>query len=300
MGAGCDIPLPNRWQSMSQVITRKVQLGEIELAIAEAGRGGRPLLLLHGFTGAKEDFTDWVDALASLGWHTVAPDHRGHGDSSKPASAEAYSMSILAQDATALVDALGWDDYTLLGHSMGGFVAQMMAFADPARIFGLILMDTGHGPVEGIDPDQIGLAATIAVESGIDTLADLVAEIDSPLDTPAHRRLLEERPGYAQFEDGKFRSTSPYLYASVAQELTSCPDSLADLSGMDPQPPTLVLVGEQDAPFLGSAQRMAGALPKSTLAVIPDAGHSPQFENPDAWWRTVSSFLESISEHVCG
>jgi pimeloyl-ACP methyl ester carboxylesterase len=69
---------------------------------------------------------------------------------------------------------------------------------------------------------------------------------------------------------------------------------------MDPQPPTLVLVGEQDAPFLGSARRMAGVLPRSTLAVIPDAGHSPQFENPDAWWQTVASFLGSISELVRG
>ncbi len=282
------------------MITRTVQLGDVDLAIAEAGTGGRPLLLLHGFTGAKEDFTDWVDALAALGWHAVAPDHRGHGDSSKPASVEAYSMSILAKDSTALVDSLEWDCYTLLGHSMGGFLAQRMALADPARILGLILMDTGHGPVEGIESDQVSLAATIAVESGIDTLADLMAEIDSPLDTVAHRRLLEDRPGYAQFEDHKLRSTSPYLYASILQELISCPDLLAGLSGMEPQPPTLVIVGEQDAPFLGSAQRMAGALPKSALAVIPDAGHSPQFENPDAWWQSVSSFLELISEVVRG
>jgi 3-oxoadipate enol-lactonase len=280
---------------MGGVITRKVHLGDVQLAIAEAGMGGRPLLLLHGFTGAKEDFTDWFDALAARGWHAVAPDHRGHGDSSKPAWAEAYSMSILAQDSVALVDALGWDSYTLLGHSMGGFVAQRMVLADPARILGLILMDTGHGPVEGIDSDQVGLAATIAVESGIDALADVMAEIDSPLDTGAHRRLLEDRPGYAQFEDRKFRSTSPYLYASIAQELTSCPDSLADLSEMRSQPPTLVLVGEQDVPFLGSANRIAGVLSKSTLAVITDAGHSPQFENPDAWWHAVSSFLGSIS-----
>jgi 3-oxoadipate enol-lactonase len=285
---------------MGQVITRKVQLGDVELAIAEAGIGGRPLLLLHGFTGAKEDFTDWVDALAALGWHAVAPDHRGHGDSSKPAGVEAYSTSILAADSTALVDALGWDRYTLLGHSMGGFVAQRMAFANPARILGLVLMDTGHGPVDGIDPDQVTLAVTIAVESGMDTLADLMAEIDSPLETAAHRRLVEVRPGYAQFEDRKFRATSPYLYASVAQELISCTDSLTSLSGMDPQPPTLVLVGEQDAPFRESAQRMAGVLRNATLAVIPDAGHSPQFENPDAWWQTVSSFLESISKPVRG
>src|SRR5580704_3815582 len=172
--------------------TRKVQVGDVELAIAEAGTGGRPLLLLHGFTGAKEDFTDWFDALAARGWHAVAPDHRGHGDSSKPASMGAYSISILAADSTALVDALGWDAYTLLGHSMGGFVAQRMACDDPSRILGLILMDTGHGPVEGLDPEQVGLAASIAIESGMDALADLVAEIESPLDTPAHRRLLED------------------------------------------------------------------------------------------------------------
>ncbi len=278
------------------MITRKVRLRHVDLAIAEAGTGGRPLLLLHGFTGAKEDFTDWVDALAALGWHVVVPDHRGHGDSSKPTDVEAYSMSVLATDSAALVDALEWDSFTLLGHSMGGFVAQRMACADPARIVGLILMDTGHGPVEGLDPDLVGLAATIAVESGMDALADLIAEIDSPLDTAAHRRLLKDRPGLAQFEDRKLRSTSPYLYASVAQELISCPDLLADLSEMDPQPPTLVLVGEQDTPFLGSAKRMAEVLHKSTLAVIPDAGHSPQFENPDAWWKAVSSFLDSLSE----
>lgn len=285
---------------MRTVLTRKVPLGDVELAIAEAGTGGRPLLLLHGFTGAKEDFTDWVDALAALGWHVVAPDHRGHGDSSKPARVEAYSMSILAKDSVALVDGLGWDHYTLLGHSMGGFIAQRMAIANPARIVGLILMDTGHGPVKGIDPDQVTLATTIAIESGMGTLSDLMAEIDSPLDTAAHRRVLEDHPGFAQFEDRKFRSTSPFLYASIGQELISCPDSLAGLSAMDPQPPTLVLVGEQDAPFLKSAKRMARVLPKSTLEVIPDAGHSPQFENPDAWWRTVTSFLESISELVDG
>ena len=265
---------------MGEVITREVQLGDVELAMAEAGMGGRPLLLLHGFTGAKEDFTDWLDALGALGWHAVVPDHRGHGESSKPASVKAYSMSILANDSTALVNTLGWDTYTLLGHSMGGFVAQRMAIANPARILGLVLMDTGHGPVDGIDPDQVGLAATIAVESGMETLADLMAETDSPLDTEAHRRLLEDRPGYAQFEDRKLRFTSPYLYASMARELISCPDLLADLSGMDPQPPALVLVGEQDTPFLGSAQRMAGVLSNANSGSHPRCWPQPAIREP--------------------
>jgi 3-oxoadipate enol-lactonase len=155
-------------------------------------------------------------------------------------------------------------------------------------------MDTGHGPVDGIDPEDVAMAAEIATGMGMDALADLLQNVKSPLDTAAHRRVLEERPGYAQFEDHKLRSTSPYLYAAIARELTTCADSLVSLSAMDPEPSTLVLVGEQDTPFLDSARRMAEVLPGSKLIVIPDAGHSPQFENPAGWWGAVSTFLETI------
>jgi len=54
------------------------------LEYAEEGAGGRPFLLLHGFTGAKEDFADHLDRWADRGWHVVAPDLRGHGGSSAP------------------------------------------------------------------------------------------------------------------------------------------------------------------------------------------------------------------------
>jgi pimeloyl-ACP methyl ester carboxylesterase len=274
--------------------TRTLSVGPVDLVIADAGEGGRPLLLLHGFTGAKEDFTEWLDPLAALGWHAVAPDHRGHGASSKPEGRDAYSMSILADDAVALVDALGWGRYVLLGHSMGGFIAQRMAGADPGRLLGLVLMDTGHGAVKGIELSQAELAGKIAVESGMDVLADLLAKSDSPLVTPAHQRLLIERPGYGEFGERKLRATSPWLYASVSRELLTAPDTLELLGAMDPAPPTLVIVGEQDTPFLGASRRMAGAVPGSTLTFLPDAGHSPQFENPDAWWAALSSFLDTV------
>ena len=274
--------------------TRTLSVGTVELSIAEAGEGGRPILLLHGFTGAKEDFTEWLDPLAASGWHAVAPDHRGHGASSKPRDAGAYSFQTLADDAAALVAALGWGRYALLGHSMGGYVAQRVALGDPGRLLGLVLMDTGHGPVEGIDASQADLAAKIALESGMDALADVMASHPSPLETPAHQRLLEVRAGYAEFEDRKFRATSPWLYAALASELVTGPDILDDLAAMDPAPPTLVIVGEQDTPFLVSAQRLADVLATSTLATIPEAGHSPQFENPTMWWGALSSFLETL------
>ena len=59
--------------------------------------------------------------------------------------------------------------------------------------------------------------------------------------------------------------------------------------------PTLVIVGEQDTPFIKASENMAKTIPGAELAWIPDAGHSPQFENADAWWAAVSGFLGSLA-----
>jgi pimeloyl-ACP methyl ester carboxylesterase len=273
---------------------RTIDLGPVELSIAESGAGGRPFLLLHGFTGAKEDFTEWLDPLAEAGWHAVAPDHRGHGASSKPEDESAYSFEILAADSLALLDALGWDHYALLGHSMGGMVAQFIATKSPERLRALVLMDTGHGPIENLDPAMVEAAVSIVRTQGIGALADLLADRDSPLDTPAHQRLLAEKQGYAEFEDRKFRSTSPSLYAPLSSSFVNTSDRLDDLRRLPDTLRTLVIVGEQDQPFIGPSERMAEAIPDASLVVIPDAGHSPQFENPEAWWAALSGFLGKL------
>src|SRR3954465_6875076 len=76
---------------------RRVGVGPVELEVLEAGEGGGPLLLVHGFTGAKEDFADHVDDLAAAGWHVVAPDQRGHGRSDAPADEAAYDLGVLGR-----------------------------------------------------------------------------------------------------------------------------------------------------------------------------------------------------------
>jgi 3-oxoadipate enol-lactonase len=280
---------------MRCVDTRRVAVNGIELEIAEAGSGGRPLLLLHGFTGSKEDFTEWLDPLAETGWHAVAPDHRGHGKSSKPLTESDYSIEILAQDALSLADMLDWPHFALLGHSMGGFISQAMAFRAAERLDALILMDTRNGPVTSIDPDLVAAAVSVVRTRGIDALADMLLGRESPLDTPAHRKLLAERPGFAEFEDYKFRSSSPFLYTALAAEMLTLPDSLDKLRSLPPNLSVLVIVGQQDTPFLEPSREIQQAIAGSQLVVIPDAGHSPQFENPEAWWKAVSDFLAGVA-----
>jgi pimeloyl-ACP methyl ester carboxylesterase len=273
---------------------RLVSLGDVELSIAEAGAGQRRLLLVHGFTGAKEDFTPWLDRLAGLGWHAVAPDLRGHGASSKPAEEPAYSFELLAADVLGLADALGWDRFVLLGHSMGGMIAQFVARSAPARLAGLILMDTTHGPLDTLDRDLIAAAVSIVRAQGIGALADIMAEQEGPLTTPAHRRLLAGKPGYAEFNNPKLRATSPGLYAAMAPVFPVAADRLESLRQLPAGLPVLVIVGEQDQPFLAPAERMAAAIGHGSLAIITDAGHCPQFENPDAWWQALTAYLANI------
>ncbi len=278
-----------------QAVERHVDLGDVQLSIAEAGAGRRPLLLVHGFTGAKEDFTPWLDRLADVGWHAVAPDLRGHGASSKPAGDAAYSFEILADDVLRLADALGWEQVVLLGHSMGGMVAQFLALKAAARIDALILMDTSHGPLDNLDPDLVEAAVAIVRARGMDGLAEVMAERDGPLETPAHQRLTAEQPGYAEFEDRKFRATSPTLYAAMASEFVTTADRLDSLRDLPKSLPVLVIVGEQDQPFLSPSQRMAAAVGRGALEIIPNAGHCPQFENSDAWWDALAGFLAKIA-----
>ncbi len=273
---------------------RTIAVGDVELAIAEAGSGGRPLLLVHGFTGAKEDFTDWLEPLAAGGWHAVAVDSRGHGGSSKPDELAAYTWDTLAGDVLGIATALwGEELFVLLGHSMGGAIAQEALLRAPERVRAVVLMDTTHGPLE-IDSSDVALAVSIVEEHGIDALADaLAARGSSPLDTPAHRRVLAERTGYAEYGDRKLRASAPAMYRAMLQAFFGHADRLDELRGVSV--PALVIVGEQDRPFLGPSERMAKTIPGARLAVIPNAGHSPQFENPDAWWPALSSFLDEVA-----
>lgn len=267
--------------------------GSIELEVAEAGAGGRPLLLVHGFTGAKEDFGDWIDPLAAAGWHVLAPDQRGHGGSDQPDDEAAYSFDGYATDLLALLDAVGWSAAVALGHSMGGMVVQTAALRSPDRFEALVLMDTSHRAVR-TDAGIIDLAVGIARAEGMAAvMAAQAAVAAAPAASVA--RVLASRPGHQEFNERKLLGSSPAMYAAMLQAITDTTaaiDRLPDLERI--AVPTLVMVGEEDAPFLKPSRRMAAAIPGAELAVIADAAHSPQFENPEEWWAVLSAFLARV------
>lgn len=274
--------------------TGTIDIAGLTLAVAEAGAGSaRHLLLLHGFAGAKEDFTEWLDRLADAGWHAAAFDQRGHGESAKPGGEENYSLRLLEQDLEGVVDHLGWDRFVLFGHSMGGMVAQLYAIAHPERLAGLILMGTSATRPDGIEAELVSLGREVVRAGG--TAALLEAQRDfgpGPLDTQAHRRLVAQRPGYVEFCDRKTLAASDDMWVALSAEMLSQADRTPALERL--AVPTLVVVGAFDETFLRQSGDLAGAIPGAELAVIGLAGHCPQFERPEEWWAVMSDFLTRL------
>ena len=269
---------------------RPIETGGMRFVALEEGVGGRPLLLLHGWTGSKEDFADWIDPLAGDHFHVVAPDQRGHGHTSKPSGEDAYSVATYAHDAIGLADRLGWERFCLLGHSMGGMIAQEVALRIPGRLDALVLMDTHHGAID-VAPSIIEAGIDTARTQGTEFIADMMslANEPGPLDSEAYRRVCAERPGHFERGIETTRLSSSAMFAAMLEHMAHAPSRLEALRGLEV--PTLVLVGEQDTPFMDASVALAGAIPGARLEVIADAGHSPQFEAPQAWWDAMVSFL---------
>lgn len=271
-----------------------VDLGDVSLHVLDAGEGGRPVMLVHGFTATADEVAGIVEPLAGAGWHAVAPDLRGHGRSDRPTEAGAYSLEIMAADVLALADRLGWDRFALLGHSMGGGIAQLIALDHPDRLTGLVLASTFHGPVPGITMDLIQLGQWVVQAAGMEGLADAQAarRAESPESVATHERLEQAIPGYAEQSRARLVSTSPDMWMAMAPLFVDQEDRLERLTKLEV--PTAVIVGELDGTMFDDCRRLAEAIPGAHLTVLPGAGHVPQLEAPDAWWDAVSGFLSRL------
>ena len=262
----------------------------VGLAVEVVG-DGPGLLLVHGLGGAKEDFADHVPTLARD--HTVVIfDHRGHGESDNPTDPAAYSFARLVADTLAVADATGLDHFRLLGHSMGGMVARKIAIHESSRVEALVMMDTSAGPVPGFDPELVDIGVEVALTQGKQALKELL-DWATPFESPAYKR---SRRRAARLRRVRGAEVGGHVGDHVGHDpaRARAPGRRSPAMAASLRAPLLVLVGAQDEPFVIAAHAMADAIPAPQLVVIPDAGHSPQFENPEAWIAALTGFLSAL------
>lgn len=131
---------------------RFVETNGIRMHIAEAGEG--PLvLLLHGFPESWHSWRHQLVALAEAGYHAVAPDQRGYGQTDAPEEIDQYTLLHLAGDIVGLVQALGADRAVVVGHDWGSPVAATVGLFRPDLVRGVALLSVPYTPRS--DTDQL-------------------------------------------------------------------------------------------------------------------------------------------------
>jgi pimeloyl-ACP methyl ester carboxylesterase len=276
-------------------MAKRVTLDQVEMAYDELGSGTRPLVLVHGFTGSKRDFSWRYGELAKLG-RIVVPDLRGHGESTHTGDAAGYTLEQVAADLVAFFDALGIESCDLLGHSMGGMAALRVALGAPERVASLVLMDTSaHCPKE-IPRSILELAGRIAVEAGTRKLVEIMRERapTEPSRTAADRRNEAAwGEGYwTEWRYPNFAELDPVAYGAFGRAILDQGTIAPRLKTI--RCPALVMVGAEDTQFLEAAAELAAGIPRAKRVDVPNAGHQPQLENPAAWLAAIREHLAQV------
>ncbi len=269
-----------------------ITINGLNIVHEDCRSSGRPFVLVHGFTGNRHDFRDHFDELCGLG-RTIAYDHRGHGDSAHAGEPTSYSFAHLVDDLRHFLEALEVETVDLLGHSMGGMVALRYALAHPDTVGSLVLMNTSSRVPDGFDRGIFAAGGELAAAEGMERLAEVAMSLakEDPNRAPAsvsYEREIGSEAFWARHRR-RMLAMDPLAFGSLGIEMCDQEPVTERLGAIDC--PTTIIIGDQDRAFLVPSEEMAAAIPGARRVVIPDAAHSPQLENPEAWFSAIREHL---------
>jgi N-formylmaleamate deformylase len=251
----------------------------INIHYRRTGGSKPPLVLLHGLTGSG---ACWIPLARGLKgeYDVLMPDARGHGNSSTPLNG--YRYEDHASDVVGLIQGLGLAAPVLLGHSMGGMTAAVVASQAATAIRGVILAD----------PTFLSSQRQREVnESG-------VAE--------QHRRILTLNKGdvVAQLRQRHPHRSSEFIELLAEARLQTRIDAFEVLTPPNPEyrelvstiyVPILLVIGDNGVVSLETARELQKLNPRLRVEGIEDVGHGLPYDQPDRFEAVVRSFLRSVA-----
>lgn len=263
----------------------------VRLYYEETG-AGQTVIFVHEFAG---DMRSWEPQLRHFGrtYRCIAYNARGYPPSDVPEQPASYSQARAADDIKAVLDAAGVDKAHIVGLSMGGFATLHFGFRHAAHARSLCVGGCGYGA----EPEQrqrfqaeANTIANFITSNGMDKFAETYAygptrvqfENKDPRGFAEFKRMLAEHSaaGSANTQLGVQRER-PSLYELI--------DDMKKLAV-----PTLIITGDEDWPCLLPGVLMKQNIASSALAVMPNAGHTINIEDPDEYNRIVGNFLAHV------
>jgi pimeloyl-ACP methyl ester carboxylesterase len=257
----------------------------------EASSAKKPTIIFScAYCTTHQNWRGQVEPIVEAGHSVVLWDLRGHGDSEAPDGADAYSIERVVTDLLAVAAATTPDaPFVAAGLSFGGLASLHFAVRHPDRVAALALVDAGPG------------------FKNPEAAAGWAAQVERTAN------FLETR-GFEDFVAGRAGATcigaKPELPAARAAARAICAQSVPgiarfgrEVSGLAPSViddlatlsmPALVIVGENDKPFLRAAEVMSAKLPRAHHVVIPGAGHIVNIEEAEIFNRELIDFLSTL------
>jgi pimeloyl-ACP methyl ester carboxylesterase len=257
----------------------KITSNGIALHVEDRGNGAPAVVFLHYWGGSSRTWRHVADLL-SVDFRTVAMDQRGWGRSDKPDYG--YDLASLAADVEGVVAALGLARFVLVGHSMGGKVAQLVASRRPPGLAGLILVAPSPPVTMNLPPDvRHGMVGAYASRDSI------VATVEQVLaGSPLGADDLE-----AVVSDSLLGSAA----ARAAWPLATSQEDIGALV-VGVAVPTLVISGEEDRvdPPAVLRQELLTRIPQAKFCLLPGIGHLVPLEAPDHLAGSIRTFIQSL------
>lgn len=249
----------------------------------EAGEASRALVFLHGIGGNAHSF-DWQLPAFAERWRALAWDMPGYGQTSLDGE---MTWPSLVDALLRLLDHLGIERAVVVGHSMGGMVAQQLALDHPDRVEALVLSATSaaFGSADGSFQERFLAERLAPLDAGL-TPADLAPKV-----MPAMFKDFASDEAIARAV-ASMSAIRPETYRAALHCLVSFDhhDEIGAIAC-----PTLVLAAERDeiAPPKGM-ERMAAKIPDARYHCLPGAGHLANLERPDAFNAAIDAFLDGL------
>src|SRR6266540_4648318 len=252
----------------------RARLNGIEIDYEVSG-DGPPVLLSHGYSATRRMWDGQHQALGDA-YTVISWSMRGHGQTESPGDPSKYSADLTVADMAALLRHVGAGRAVIGGLSLGGYASLGFNLAHPEMVRALVICDSG--------PGYRNAEARAAWNQRAHERA---AELESRgLDALSGRS--REMREAASFH-GSAQGLAHAARGMLAQRDSRVIDGIPSITV-----PTLVIVGDQDQPFLAPCEYMAKKIPGARLEVIAGAGHSSNLDQPGAFNRVLREFLDGL------
>ena len=253
-----------------------IETNGVKLQVRDNGQGELSLVFLHYWGGSSRTWHQTIDALPQR-YRTIAIDHRGWGES-EPGNGN-YGIADLAADAEGVIESMGIQQYVLIGQSMGGKVAQLMASRRPQGLVGLVLVAPASPCASPIPLDQRQfIAAAYASRESI------LAACDQVLTARALSPAIKE-----QVVEDSLRGSPDAKFAWPMKTILE--DITKDVARI--RVPTLVIAGEFDQidPVDTLKAQLLSRIHCATMCTLPGVGHLSPLEAPIEIAREIEQFI---------